>query len=257
MNTSLISPHTLHPETASVLEMKQAVHHCGLRHVAIIMDGNRRWASLHQIVKTAGHRQGAKTLKKIVQHAVDTNLQALTLYAFSTENWSRASDEVDFILRLISHTLKKEIREMHQNNVKLRFVGLIEGLPSGLQRVFADAAEMTQHNTGLHLQIAANYGSRAEMLTAMQSLAQQVQAGTLQPEDITEKTFSDALFTHHLPDPDLVIRTGGDHRLSNFLLWQSAYAEFYATPTFWPDFAVQHFNEAILTFAGRERRFGK
>lgn len=225
-------------------------------HVAIIMDGNGRWAKGQGFVRTVGHTAGVKTLKKIVRTANDMGIEALTVYAFSTENWKRPPKEVAFLMDLFSEYLAKEIQEMHEENVRLDFLGRLEELGEGLQRQIAAARELTRNNTGLKFNIAANYGGKDEIVRAAQKLAEATHRGEITVAAITEKSMEAALDTGDLPPVDLVIRTGGDLRLSNFLLWQTAYAELWFTETQWPDFSPEIFRQAIADFAARRRRFG-
>ncbi len=226
------------------------------RHVAIIMDGNGRWAQGRGLVRTAGHKAGVKTLKNVLKTAIDLRLEALTVYAFSTENWKRPRPEVDFLMKLFSDYLIKELEEMNDYNVRIRFIGRKDGMPESLQRQMTAAEELMKDNTGIRFNVAANYGGQDELLRAARSLAQRVAAGELSAADIDEELMEASLDTAGDPPVDLVIRTSGDQRLSNFLLWQSAYAEFYFTDTNWPDFTPACFVDAMVEFAGRDRRFG-
>ncbi|TCP58855.1 undecaprenyl diphosphate synthase [Tumebacillus sp. BK434] len=225
-------------------------------HVAIIMDGNGRWARKRGLPRIAGHRAGMQTVKEITTAADDIGVKVLTLYAFSTENWKRPTDEVDFLMRLPEEFLRLELATLMKRNCRIRILGYPEGLPEHTRRVVRDAELKTKDNTGLILNIALNYGSRAEMLHAVKQIAQDVADGKLQAEDIDEQTMDDALLTRGLPDPDLMIRTSGEVRLSNFLLWQVAYTELWFTDMFWPDFKREDFFHAIREFQGRGRRFG-
>ena len=226
------------------------------RHVAIIMDGNGRWAQGQGMVRTAGHAAGEKTLREIVRTASRLHIEALTVYAFSTENWKRPQTEVDFLMKLFSEALAKERGEMDKENVRIGFIGRISELSPKLQEEFAKAVERTKNNTGVKFNLAINYGGQDEIVRAMQKMAIKVQAGELSPQDITPEMVDDELDTAGLPPVDLVIRTSGDIRVSNFLLWQAAYAEYYFTETNWPDFTPEEFGEALAEFASRERRFG-
>lgn len=226
------------------------------RHVAIIMDGNGRWAQGRGLVRTAGHKAGVKTLKNILKTAIDLRLEALTVYAFSTENWKRPRPEVDFLMKLFSDYLIKELEEMNDYNVRIRFIGRKEGMPASLQQQMTAAEELMKDNTGIRFNVAANYGGQDELLRAARSLASRVASGEFSASDIDEKLMEASLDTAGDPPVDLVIRTSGDKRLSNFLLWQSAYAEFYFTDTNWPDFTPKCFVDAMVEFAGRDRRFG-
>lgn len=226
------------------------------RHVAIIMDGNGRWANALGLLRSAGHTAGVKTLKRILKTAVNLELEALTVYAFSTENWKRPHAEVDFLMHLFSEYLEKEKREMHENNVRIRFLGRTEELSPLIQSQIKDAEQLMRNNTGVKFNIAANYGGRDEIVRATQAIARKVLDGRLSIDRIDDKIFEAELDTRDCPPVDLVIRTSGDLRVSNFLLWQSAYAEFWFTQTNWPEFTPEEFVEALVDFGKRERRFG-
>ena len=226
------------------------------QHIAIIMDGNGRWAKAQGKVRTFGHQAGAETLKTIVRAADKLGVKVISAYAFSTENWKRPVTEVSFIMELLSRYLTNEIDEFNENNVQVRFIGSREGLPGIVMQKMDHAIEATKGNTGIILNLAINYGGQAEILHAVRSIAAEAAAGKLAVEDIDNKVVEDHLYTQGLPAPDLLIRPGGDLRISNFLLWQIAYAEIWTTKTFWPDFTPDHLVEAILAFQGRERRFG-
>lgn len=226
------------------------------RHIAIIMDGNGRWAQKQGMPRTIGHRAGADTLRQIVRTASDIGVEALTAYAFSTENWKRPKDEVSLLMQLMVEYLDSDVDELHLNNVQIRFIGKIDELAPVLQNKMEQASNLTRNNTGLILNLAVNYGGRAELVRAVQKIAGQVLQGSLKPEDITDNTISQHLYTNDLPDPDLLIRPSGDYRISNFLLWQCAYAEFWFTDLNWPDFTPETLVQAILDFQKRERRFG-
>ena len=226
------------------------------RHVAIIMDGNGRWAQGKGLIRTAGHKAGVKTLKNILKAAIDLRIEALTVYAFSTENWKRPRPEVEFLMKLFSEYLIKELEEMNDYNVRIRFIGRMAGMPEGLQRQMREAEALMKDNTGIRFNVAANYGGQDELIRAAQSLAREAAAGEISPEDIDAEAIDQQLDTAGDPPVDLVIRTSGDQRLSNFLLWQSAYAEFYFTDVNWPDFTPACFVDALVDFAGRDRRFG-
>ncbi len=226
------------------------------RHVAIVMDGNGRWAKAQGRSRSAGHEAGAHTLKRIVRAASDMGIEVLTVYAFSTENWKRPKIEVDFLLNLFDSFLTKEIAEMHAKNVRISFIGRRDRFTDRFLRRMQEAEERTADNTGIHFNLAANYGSQDEILRAARTLAERAAAGEITAEEIDEEVFSHALDTAGDPPVDLFIRTSGDLRLSNFLLWQSAYAELYFTDTYWPDFTPEEFTRAIEDFAGRSRRFG-
>ena len=226
------------------------------RHIAIVMDGNGRWAKAQGRSRSAGHEAGARTLKRIVRAASNMGVEVLTVYAFSTENWKRPHREVDFLLNLFDSFLAKEIAEIHAQNVRMRFLGRRDRFTDRFLRRMEDTEERTGHNTGMRFNLAANYGSQDEILRAVRSIAQRAAAGEITPEEIDETFFSNALDTAGDPPVDLFIRTSGDLRLSNFLLWQSAYAELYFTETHWPDFTPEELSRAIEDFAGRSRRFG-
>lgn len=225
-------------------------------HIAIIMDGNGRWAKKRAMPRFAGHREGMKTVRKITRFASDLGVKVLTVYAFSTENWKRPKTEVDFLMRLPEEFLGSFLPEMMERNVRVRMIGDPTLLPGYTQRALFEAMDKTQNNTGLILNFALNYGSRAEIVTAMKEIVKQVQNGDLQLEDLSEDCISSHLMTMHLPDPDLIIRTSGEMRLSNFMLWQVAYSEFWFTDTLWPDFNEETLLDAIESYQKRNRRFG-
>ena len=226
------------------------------QHIAIIMDGNGRWAKAQGKVRTFGHQAGAETLKTIVRAADKLGVKVISAYAFSTENWKRPVTEVNFIMELLSRYLTNEIEEFNENNVQVRFIGSRDGLPEVVKQKMDHAIEETRNNTGIILNLAINYGGQAEILHAVKTIAAEAAAGTLKVEDIDSSVVEDHLYTTGLPAPDLLIRPGGDLRISNFLLWQIAYAEIWTTKTFWPDFTPDHLVDAILAYQGRERRFG-
>ena len=223
------------------------------KHIAIIMDGNRRWAKERHLATAIGHQQGANTLKKIIKYCDKIGVKYLTVYAFSTENWKRTKEEVDALMALFVSTLKNDLKEMHKNNVKVRFLGDRTQLDAELQKVMNESENLTQNNSGVNFQIAFNYGARAEILNAVKNI---IKSG-LDADKITEDTISQNLYTKDIPDPDLLIRTGGDKRVSNYLLWQIAYSEIYVTETLWPEFDEKSFDLAIDEFNSRQRRFGK
>lgn len=225
-------------------------------HVAVIMDGNGRWAKQRNLPRVAGHRAGMKTVKEIVKAADAIGIKYLTMYAFSTENWKRPREEVDYLMKLPQEFLKTELEELIERNVCIHMIGSKEGLPAHTLEALELAEEKTRFNTGLHLHFALNYGSRLEMVTAIQQLAQQVKAGQLDVTEIDEEMFARHLFTSGVPDPDLLIRTSGEIRLSNFMLWQLAYTELWFTDVLWPDFTKEHFYQAIAEYQGRARRYG-
>jgi undecaprenyl diphosphate synthase len=231
--------------------------HCLPQHVAVIMDGNGRWARERGLPRAAGHRQGAKALKELVRCCKDWGIPTLTVYAFSTENWRRPTEEVDFLLVLFERLLRQELAEMQQSGVKLSFVGDLSALPPTLRQEMQRSHAATLDNQQVHLTVAINYGSRAEITQVCRQLAEQAQQGRLNPAAITEELLSQSLATASLPHPDLLIRTSGEMRLSNFLLWQLAYAELYFTRTLWPDFDRAAFYEALVSYQRRDRRFGQ
>ena len=226
------------------------------RHIAIIMDGDRRWATANGLPKTEGHRHGREAAREIIRTSAQLDIEHLTLYTFSTENWSRSKREVQTLMRWLRESLRDEIPELNQNNVRLNAIGDTEGLPKSVQIVLRRALQQTADNTGLQLNLALNYGGRAELVAACRKLATEVQAGNLEPQDIDEETLSNALYTVGMPDPDLLIRPSGEMRLSNFLPWQTVYTEIWVTQIYWPDFQRQHLYEAIRAYQQRHRRFG-
>ncbi|HEX8832810.1 MAG TPA: isoprenyl transferase [Abditibacteriaceae bacterium] len=226
------------------------------RHIAIIMDGNRRWAKQQGWGAIRGHTVGARTTRDIIQECVDLRIPALTLYTFSTENWKRPRQEVSALMRLIQRNLADELPSMKNNNIRVRHIGRREQLPDYLLRQIDECINQTCNNTGLVLSLALNYGGRAEITDAFQILMAQVQRGELKASDIGEEQIEAALYTRGLPEPDLMVRTGGEMRISNFLPWQIAYAELWVTPTLWPDFKPTELHVAIADFQKRDRRFG-
>lgn len=228
-----------------------------LQHVAIIMDGNGRWAQLRNRPRTFGHIKGTRVAKKIITHAADLGLKNLTLYAFSSENWLRPETEVSFLMRLLGRYLEKESENLHKKNIRFDVIGEVSRLPKAIQTAIHQTEELTRKNTGLHLSFAISYGSRTEIVKAAQSIATQVARGEMSVDQITEQSLSDHMMTSGTPDPDLIIRTSGESRLSNFLMWQAAYSELYFSPVLWPEYTAQDFNEAIQHYLGRERRFGR
>lgn len=231
--------------------IKELVEKNNLRHVAIIMDGNRRWAKEKGLPSAVGHKKGVDALKATMRACDDFGIKYLTVYAFSTENWNRKPEEVNFLMDLLGQTLKNELKEMHENNVVISFIGDTTKLSENLQKILTNAVETTKNNTGVNLQIAFNYGSRAEIVKAVQDI---VDSGV---NEITEDVISKHLYTSNIPDPDLLIRTGGEMRVSNYLLWQIAYSEFIVIPEFWPEFDKQKLAECVEEFNRRNRRWGK
>ncbi|MCE5188896.1 MAG: isoprenyl transferase [Eubacteriales bacterium] len=226
------------------------------KHVAIIMDGNGRWAKNRRLPRSAGHRAGTDRLRGIIRLSSDLGIASLTLYAFSTENWKRPSDEVGTLMGLLIEYFTNEIDELHENNVRIQIIGAYEGLPAGPRAAVERAMKRTEANTGLNLNIALNYGSRAELVRAVRVLSKKAVSGELLPQEIDEALLFDCLYTKGLPQLDLVIRTGGEMRLSNFMLLQAAYAELYFTDTYWPDFNEKKYIEALKEFQRRDRRYG-
>ncbi len=226
------------------------------RHVAIIMDGNGRWASKRSLPRVVGHRAGMEGVRRVVRAAAARGIRFLTLFSFSTENWTRPAEEVSELMRLLQFFIRSDLVALHRQNTRIRVIGVREGLSPEILALLEEAEELTRGNAGLTLVIAFNYGGRAEIAEAARRLATEIAAGRLAPEDITEARLSAALSSADIPDPDLVVRTSGEQRISNFLLWQSAYAEFHFTPVLWPDFDAAALDEALEAFAGRKRRYG-
>jgi len=226
------------------------------RHVAIIMDGNGRWAQQHHLPRLSGHEAGRKSVKQVVQAAIDHGVQYLTLYAFSVENWQRPREEVQGLMGLLRGVIREELSEMGKEGIRLRTIGRRQDLPAAVREELESAIEKTKQNTRLDLILALSYGSRVEITEAVQSIAREVKAGVLDPEGIKEETLYAHLYTKDIPDPDLLIRTSGEMRVSNFLLWQISYAEIYVTPVLWPNFGKKEFADALGDYARRERRFG-
>ncbi len=227
------------------------------RHIAIIMDGNGRWAKQKGKLRVFGHENGVRTVRSTVESCVKIGLEYLTLYTFSTENWNRPKLEVDTLMRLLVSSLKKELKTFNKNNVRLNTIGDIKSLPTRAYNELVEVMEKTKGNTGMTLTLALSYGAREELKNAMQQIAIKVKNNIISPESIDETIINTHLYTQNLPDVDLLIRTSGEHRISNFLLWQIAYAELYFIDVFWPDFKEHHLVEAIINYQNRERRFGK
>ena len=227
------------------------------KHIAIIMDGNGRWAKQKGKLRVFGHENGVKTVREAVQNCVKLDIGYLTLYTFSTENWNRPKIEVDTLMRLLVSSLKKELKTFLKNNIKLNAIGNIESLPARVYKELNEVIEKTNDNTGMTLTLALSYGAREEIKNAVQQISVKVKNNIISPENIDETIINNHLYTHNLPDVDLLIRTSGEHRISNFLLWQIAYAELYFIDVFWPDFRENHLVEAIENYQNRERRFGK
>jgi undecaprenyl diphosphate synthase len=226
------------------------------RHVAIIMDGNGRWARQRHLPRIEGHRAGAESARVIIRTAGEVGIKYLTLYAFSVENWNRPKEEVDALMKYLVHYLKTETPELHKNNVRLEIIGQIYRLPEAVQEHLRKSIAALSKNNGLTLIMALSYGGRTEIVDAVRSVAKQVKAGELDPADITEQVFAQHLYTRNIPDPDVLIRTSGEMRVSNFLLWQISYTELVVTPTLWPDFRKPQFYAAIEEYNRRHRRFG-
>ena len=227
------------------------------QHVAVIMDGNGRWAKQRSLPRIEGHRRGANTLKEMLRYCKDLGIKTLTAYAFSTENWGRPTGEVNFLMTLFERLLQKELKEMEEEEVCINFIGDLTPLPKSLQQEMRLSMERTKNNQGVFFNVAINYGSRHEMINACRAIAEKVQQGELSADSIDDQTISEHLYTSASPDPDLLIRTSGEMRLSNFLLWQLAYTEIYVTETLWPDFDRAQFDRALESFQQRDRRFGK
>lgn len=227
------------------------------RHIAIIMDGNGRWALQRNLSRTAGHREGIESVRDIVKASSQLGVKYLTLYAFSIENWKRPINEVRVLMNLLEHFLKVELDELHQNNVRVKAIGKLNSLPKSVQKLLRRSIEVTTDNTGLTLTLALSYSGRWDILRAVQIIAFDVKRGKVSPEDLTAEKFASYLQTKELPDPDLLIRTSGEMRLSNFLLWELAYSEIFVTKKYWPEFRRNDLYEAISDYIKRERRFGK
>ena len=227
------------------------------RHVAIIMDGNGRWAERQSLPRAMGHIEGVRRVEEIIDAAQEIGIEVVTLFTFSTENWDRPENEVSVIMNILTAVLDRKLQKLKNDNIRLRMIGQKERVPKTLYETIAKVIDETRNNTGLIVNLAFNYGSRVEIINAVKSIAKSVQSGQLSIEDICEDTISQSLYTNGLPDPDLLIRTSGEQRISNFLLWQLSYAEFYFTKKLWPDFTAEEFKKAILDYQERERRFGK
>lgn len=227
------------------------------RHIAIIMDGNGRWAERRRHNRIFGHTRGVDRAREITRECAKLKIEELTLYAFSTENWQRPAAEVNFLMKLLLRYLKHETQELIDNNIRFRLLGFAQMLPENIRSELARVEAATAKNTGMRVNIALSYGARQEITDAVKNISEQVLAGKIQPSEINESLVENFLFTRQSPDPDLMIRTGGDQRISNFLLWQLAYAELYFTPVCWPEFGVTELQGALSAFGGRERRFGK
>ena len=233
-------------------DIKKIVKETDLKHIAIIMDGNRRWAKKKHLPAAAGHKKGVDALKKTLKACHEFGIKYLTVYAFSTENWNRKPEEVNFLMDLLANTIKSELKELNENSVVIKFIGNTTKLNKKLQKILNNAEDVTKDNTGVNLQIAFNYGARAEITEALKKIISE----GIKVEDITEETVSKYLYTSDIPDPDLLIRTGGEMRVSNYLLWQIAYSEVIVIPDFWPEFDKEKLAECIKEFCKRNRRFG-
>jgi undecaprenyl diphosphate synthase len=226
-------------------------------HIAVIMDGNGRWAKKKGALRIFGHKSAVTSVRETTEGCAELGIKYLTLYAFSTENWSRPADEVTALMELLVSTIRSEIKELLKNNIRLLTIGNIKDLPENCRRELQEAKDMTKANTGLTVILAVSYSGRWEIIEAMKKITGEVKSGTLNSEDINEKMFSQYLCTSGIPDPELLVRTSGEMRISNFLLWQIAYSEIYITDVLWPDFRKQHLYEALISYQKRERRFGK
>ena len=236
---------------------REIIKTTGFKHAAIIMDGNRRWAKERHLPSAFGHKEGVEALKTTLKTADKLGIEYITVYAFSTENWNRSTEEVDFLMDLLANTLKNELNEMHENGVVINFIGDISQLKPSLQKILNESTLKTKDNKGVKLQIAFNYGSRAEIVNACKNLIKKVQNKELSINEITEVELNKELYTSSVPDPDLLIRTGGELRVSNYLLWQIAYSEIYVTEKFWPEFREEELADAVIEFGKRNRRWGK
>ena len=243
---AIISKDNAEPDTSNLPENKP-------RHIAIIMDGNGRWARSRGLPRSAGHRQGTENLRTIIRAAVEYGIEILTIYAFSTENWSRPRREVQLLLRILEMVIDRELNELNEQGVQIRHIGELDGIPDRLAQKVTEACETTKHNTRLILNVAFNYGGRDEIVHAVQSII----AKGYKAEDVTEELIDRHLYTADLPDPDLIVRTSGEYRLSNFSIWQVSYSEYYYTDVYWPDFNKECFRDAIIEYSQRKRRFGK
>ncbi|MEY4834572.1 MAG: Di-trans,poly-cis-decaprenylcistransferase [Bacteroidota bacterium] len=227
------------------------------KHLAIIMDGNGRWAKNQGMMRVFGHEKGTKSVKQTVENCAKLGIEFLTLYAFSTENWNRPKIEVDTLMKLLVSSLKKELKTLQNNNIKLNAIGNLDTLPSGVKKELVEVIKKTQSNNRMTLTLALSYGARDEIINVVKIISEKVKNNIISADAIEESIINQHLYTHNMPDVDLVIRTSGEHRISNFLLWQIAYAEFYFTDVLWPDFNEEELNKALLSYQKRERRFGK
>jgi undecaprenyl diphosphate synthase len=241
------------PEQTQSVAIEQSPNPKNPRHIAIIMDGNGRWATRRHLPRIAGHKAGVGALRRVVEAAADEHIEMLSVYAFSTENWHRPRAEVDGLMRLFWETIRSDLEKLHRDGVRLRHLGRLQDLSPDIQKAVRDSIELTRNNTRIGLNVCFNYGGRAELVDAVR----QIIADGRCPDSITEELIASYLYTRDLPDPDLVIRTAGEMRVSNFLLWQSAYSEYYATSTLWPDFGREDLLAALESFRQRQRRFGR
>ncbi len=225
-------------------------------HLGIIMDGNGRWAKKRGLPRSVGHSEGAKTFRTITRYCSDIGIKHLTMYAFSTENWSRPADEVSALMKYFKDYLEEALRDFLDDTVKVKFIGDISAFPKELRELMIENERVSAQRTGMTLNLAMNYGGRAELVSAFRNIAEQISRGELSPSDIDEKLISNSIYTAGQPDPDLIIRPSGEHRTSNFLLWQSAYSEYYIDDVLWPDYTKEHLNKALLEYSKRSRRFG-
>ena len=256
MSTPLVSTVSAPAQPTTIPAVANGVHaHPSIEipnHVAVIMDGNGRWAAQRGLRPTDGHRAGTENIRAAIEAFAERGVRCLTLFAFSTENWKRPRPEVRGLMRILSSTIDREVKPLHDAGVKLRYIGRLDALDARLRRKIDDAIALTRHNERMTVCVAFNYGSRAELVDAVRRIV----ADGVRPDDITERMLSDYLYTRELPDPDLIIRTGGDQRVSNFLLWQAAYAEYVFSDTYWPDFCEQDVDRALEAYAKRTRNFG-
>ncbi|HHV47118.1 MAG TPA: isoprenyl transferase [Tissierellia bacterium] len=240
-----------------ILELKNKIDMNRIpEHIGIIMDGNGRWAKKRGLPRTAGHREGVKRVTEIVEAAFKINVKYLSLYAFSTENWKRPSDEIEALMKLLVQYINKEIERIHKNNIKVQVMGDITKLPQSVVKEVNRAIDLTKDNTGMVLNIGLNYGGRDEIIRAVKQILEDFKLGKIKPEDINDSSFKDYLYTKEMPDPDLLIRPSGELRLSNFMLYQVAYTEFWYSDIYWPDFREEHLYQAIIDYQKRDRRFG-
>ena len=254
-HTLLVKTHAIAPNK---VDLKQQIHIDKLpKHIAIIMDGNGRWAKQKGLLRAIGHENGTKAVREVVENCAELGVENLTLYAFSTENWNRPKLEVQTLMKLLVSSLKKEIKTLQKNNIKLSAIGNLTSLPSKVYKELMEVIDKTKENNRMSLTLALSYGSREELINAVKEISLNVKNNIISLEKIDESIINEHLYTRNLPDVDLLIRTSGEQRISNFLLWQIAYAELYFTSILWPDFTKQHLYEAIIEYQKRERRFGK